>query len=120
MASWANRVGWMALAGASLVVSDLVSVKAGDHESRFTLALSGNSAARVEVSCAVRQLSGTETTNFSSMLPIRRAFEGQSLTCRIHQTAVSGRVDVLLSSTTGNVSRLSIAGAGSRIHIAVR
>jgi hypothetical protein len=109
------------LAIAALVVGDLGGSVAGERAARFTLSLTGNAAARVDVSCDLKQASsGNQTETFGGRLPIRRTFEGQSLRCRIEQTAVGGRVGVSLSSTSGNVSRLSVAGAGSRIQVAVR
>lgn len=111
----------MALAMATLVFGDLGGAVGYEPPAQFNLSLSGNAAARVDVSCDLKRApSGEQTETFGGRLPIRRTFEGQSLSCRIEQTAVGGRVGVSLSSTSGNVSRLSVAGAGSRIQIAVR
>jgi hypothetical protein len=111
----------VALAMATLVVGDLGGAVGEEPPAQFKLFLSGNAAARVDVSCDLKHASsGEQTETFGGRLPIRRTFEGQSLSCRIVQTAVGGRVNVSLSSTSGNVNRLSTAGAGSRIRIAVR
>jgi hypothetical protein len=115
------RGGGVALAMAALLVGDLGGAVAEERAAQFTLSLTGNAAARVDVSCDLKQASsGNQTETFGGRVPIRRTFEGQSLSCRIEQTAFGGRVDVSLSSTSGNVSRLSVAGAASRIQIAVR
>jgi hypothetical protein len=93
------------------------SASGASSETAFALELTGNAAARVEVTCEIDRASGAETVTVSGAPPIRRSFEGRSLTCRIRQTAAGGRVDIHLRSSTGNVSRLATAGAGSRVQI---
>jgi hypothetical protein len=111
----------VAVAMAALVVGALGDAAVEERAAQFTLSLTGNAAARVDVSCDLKQASsGNQSEKFGGRVPIRRTFEGQSLSCRIEQTAAGGRLQVSLSSTSGNVSRLSIAGAGSRIQVAVR
>jgi hypothetical protein len=111
----------VAVATAALAVGALGDAAAEERAAQFIVSLTGNTTARVDVSCDLKQASsGKQTETFAGRLPIRRTFEGQSLSCRIEQTAAGGRVDVSLSSTSGNVSRLSVAGAGSRIQVAVR
>lgn len=110
-----------AVAFATLAVIAVPGSASGAASDRaFALDLTGNTVARVEVSCEIGRASGAETVTFSGTLPIRRSFEGRSLTCRIRQTAAEGRVDIHLRSSTGNVSRLSTAGAGSRVQIGLQ
>ena len=83
----------------------------------FVLEITGNAEARVEVSCELDAGSERYTEHLSGATPLSKRMSGESVACTIRQTAQGGRIDVSLSSPTGNRQRLGTGGAGSTLRV---
>ena len=85
----------------------------------FRLEVTGNEHARVAITCTITDAAGERTVTIEDKPTVRRRFDGDSLSCSLRQTAVDGRVSLVLESASGNVSRIATTGRGSQVTLRI-
>jgi hypothetical protein len=88
-------------------------------EDEFILEITGNDQAQVEASCDLATGADRRTKTITGAPPIQRRITAQGLTCTIRQVAEGGRINVSLTSPTGNQQRLGTGGAGSTLRLSM-